>query len=203
MAYNKIQKKIIKTIVEFKSNNTDVLFRDLFEEILEKNYKNVGIFITKNEIFIHSKNFSEDKNKIYELFFLFEFLKKNNLFRFIKTKKIIDNYRENYSYNLYNHDDTIKINLEVSTVRMIYYNLYSDFYISNELKEIKQSKFLTNEEKNLKIAILALWITIGTSLIGVASTFYIACNITTVIEFKNPEQLKNASSTTIINMGKK
>lgn len=210
MAYNKFQKSIIKTIAEFHPNGIDVLFKELFQEIMEKNLEGCGIIMNESNIFINSNNFIEDKSKIFELFFLFEYLIENNLFKFIESERTKKFFEKDYKYQIYSQENIIRINLDTYTLNLIYNNLYSDFYISTELKEIKKNKFLTNEQISLKLTRKTFWVSIVVSIITTLTTifgfywqWYIANKVNTVIEFKNPEQLKNASSTTIINMGKK
>ena len=196
MSYNEFQKKIIKTIVEFQINGVDVLFKELFQEIIEKNLKECGIIINEDTVFISSNNFIKDKNKIFELFFLFEYLIKNNLFNFIKTEKMQKNFEKNYKYRIYNPEDTLKINLDINTVKLIYDNLYSDFYISTNLREIKQNNFLTTEQMSLRLTRRALWVSIAVSIITILITvfgfywqWYIANNVNTVIEFADFEKM--------------
>lgn len=200
MIFNKVQQKMITDMINFEATGIENSFKDLLENILEKNFNKFGIEIKKDEVYISSKNVIEDKNKIYELFFLIEILIKNHLFRFIKTGKNIETYEQSYTYNIYNKDDLIKINFNNSIIRLIYYNLYSDYYITSNLKEIKKMKFKSIEEKNLRNTLIALWTSIIISGISFAVDWVIANKVTTVIEFAKPEQLQNASSTTIINI---
>lgn len=200
MSYNNFQKNIIKTIVEFQPNGIDVLFKELFQEIMEKNLGECGIIINENTVSIKSNNFIEDKNKIFEVFFLFEYLIENNLFKFIKTEKSQKNFEVNYKYKIYDQENILKLNFDIHIIKLIYDNLYSDFYVSTELKEIKQNKFLTNEQISLKLTRRALWVSVVISFITILITcfgfywqWYIANNVNNVIEFANFEDLKYIS----------
>lgn len=199
MVFNKIQQKIINDIVNFKPMGVETLFKELLENILNKNFKNFGIIIKKDSIYISSIEIINDKKKVYELFFLIEFLIKKHLFKFIKTGKNIEDYGKNYKYNIYSEENLIKISFNSSIIKLIYYNLYSDFYISSELKEIRDRGYKSVEEKNLKYTLIALWISIIISVVGFYVDWNIATKVNTVIEFAKPEQLQNASSTVIIN----
>lgn len=200
MVFNKIQQKIINDIVNFKPMGVETLFKELLENILNKNFKNFGIIIKKDSIYISSIEIINDKKKVYELFFLIEFLIKKHLFKFIKTGKNIEDYGKNYKYNIYSEENLIKISFNSSIIKLIYYNLYSDFYISSELKEIRDRGYKSVEEKNLKYTLIALWISIIISVVGFYVDWNIATKVNTVIEFAKPEQLQNASSTTTINI---
>lgn len=202
MFFNEIQKKIIKDMLNFKVNGYEIRFKELFEEILEKNFKNFGIIITKDDVYIKSSEIIKDKNKLYELFFLIESLTKTHLIKFIKTGKDIEKEVSKYKYNIYEEkNDLVKINLNKQTIKLIYDNLYSDYYISSNLREIKKMGFKSIEEKNLKYTLIALWASIVISILGFAVQYLIAKNINTVVEFENPEQLRN-SSITILNIYK-
>ena len=196
MTFNKIQKKIIKDIIEFKPKGTEILFKELFEVIIYKNFKEFGIIIKKDSVYIKSKKIIEDKSKVYELFFLIENLNKCNIFRFIKTEKNTQEYIKDYKYGIRDMEDVIKINLESSVIELVYDNLYSDYYTTSELHELVEMNFRTVEQKNLQYTLIALLVSIFLSFAGFGLNWYIATNVTKV-EFNNPEQLKEILSTTI------
>ena len=116
---------------------------------------------------------------------MIEFLIKKHLFKFIKTGKNIEDYGKNYKYNIYSEENLIKISFNSSIIKLIYYNLYSDFYISSELKEIRDRGYKSVEEKNLKYTLIALWISIIISVVGFYVDWNIATKVNTVIELQN------------------
>lgn len=134
---------------------------------------------------------------------MIESLTKTHLIKFIKTGKDIEKEVPEYKYNIYEeNNDLVKINLNKRTIKLIYYNLYSDYYISSNLREIKKMRFKSIEEKNLKYTLIALWTSIVISVLGFVVQYLIAKNINTVVEFSKPEQLRNSSSMTILNIYK-
>ena len=92
--------------------------------------------------------------------------------------------------------------MKLDFFRKIKSSILKNYIISSELKELEERDFNSIEEKNLNFTKRALVISIIATGIGIFSQWYIAIKVTTVIEFSKPEQLKNASSTTIINMKK-
>lgn len=200
MPYNKFQKKIVKTIIEFESDGADIVFKDLFQKIMDKHLVECGIIMYENKLFIKSDNFLRDKNKVLEVFHLIEYLIKNELLRFIKTEKLQKNFEIEYKYRIYSEENITKVNIDINTIELIYNNLYSDFYITTGLKELKDNNFLTIEQINLKITRRALYVSIGVSILTIAITIFgfywqwhVATKVSTVIEFSNFEDLKYIS----------
>ena len=69
MTFSRNQREIIKDIVRFNIDGTEILFKELFETILEKRFKGFSIIMKKDSIYIQSEKIIEDKIKLYELFF--------------------------------------------------------------------------------------------------------------------------------------
>ena len=188
MRFSTIQKKIIKDIVKYKKKESDVLFRELFEVIF-KNITTAGIEISNNNVEIFSNNIIEDKEKIYELFFLLEILIKENYINLIKTDLNCEMFEEKYYFNK-TVDNSKKINLPQNLISLVYSNLYSDFYISGSLRDLAKSLFMTVEERNLWITLLGIYLTVFVNIFGFFLQWHIATKVNTVIEFANFENLR-------------
>lgn len=135
MDYTKQQKKIIKFISNYKPEIINYIFRDIFQAILKKYYREVGIKIQDMSIFLiikaeNTKKLNLYRNKIFELLFFIIELEKEKYLYFEKT----DQYRNTFSYSIDGLKEE-KLNFSKEKTQKILELLYSDVYITSKLKK--------------------------------------------------------------------
>lgn len=199
MTFNKFQQNIINEILKYKPSGTESKFKELFETVLGKTFKSEGFYICHNRIKVKTNDFLKVKNKIYEIFFLFKYLIDEDFIHFISSRENNYEFYYNLEKELLNKNENIyEVNLEEIVIKVVYDNLYSDYYISSKLQEIKKMRYRTVEQKNLKYTLIALWISILVSIFGFYWTWHVAKTVNTIVEFANPKELKDISNITII-----
>ncbi|GLI57834.1 hypothetical protein PM10SUCC1_33480 [Propionigenium maris DSM 9537] len=193
--FTAFQQKIIKAIVAYNPEVTDYRFEDLFQHVLKKHLNGLGIIINAKEVilFVNEWDYSQNYNKLrreaYEIIYLFYLLSENNFLVFMRDEEISEEIEEEiFEYNPYTK---CKENIRLKTLKKyrknLLLNLEEEFFISEELKELSKNDFKSTELKNLKITQRALYATVGLGIAGILASYYIALNVETVVDFKNPD----------------
>ena len=205
--YSKEQKNFLNFLLNYKKNEIELCFSEVLYEYILKFYKGIIIEFENNIInFYKLKNYDIELNTseikrfqeeiVSILYLIYELYSKKNLIFYGEIKEIKNKYLDLIE------EDRFLFKMKLDFFRKIKSSILKNYIISSELKELEERDFNSIEEKNLNFTKWALIISIIATGIGIFSQWYIAIKVTTVIEFSKPEQLKNASSTTIINMKK-
>lgn len=170
MTFTKFQQDIIKSIISYAPDMLEIKFKELFEFLMNKHFKNIGCelfedkFVLKFDINFDSKKIIEEKNRFIDFLFLIEILEKNFNF-FYNSKK-----QKKYSFGSIKETKTIIIK-NIKT-KILLNNLDSDYYISSALKELKELNFRSIEYNNLHITALALVFSIIATIISIILECY-------------------------------
>lgn len=150
--FSKFERNVISIILTYKRKGVESSFKELFEHILNTLFKNIGIQITKESVIIsfYEQTQTEDmirtKEKIYELILLLDKLKMEYNFFYNIPKEV--SYFVHCFYNDRVYVNT-RIKLEKETSKIL--NLiFSNYFITSDLRDLKNIKFKSIERKNLE-----------------------------------------------------
>ena len=150
--FSKFERNVISIILTYKRKGVESSFKELFEHILNTLFKNIGIQITKESVIIsfYEQTQTEDmirtKEKIYELILLLDKLKMEYNFFYNIPKEV--SYFVHCFYNDRVYVNT-RIKLEEETSKIL--NLiFSNYFITSDLRDLKNIKFKSIERKNLE-----------------------------------------------------
>ncbi|WP_335931219.1 hypothetical protein [Fusobacterium polymorphum] len=150
--FSKFERNVISIILTYKRKGVESSFKELFEHILNTLFKNIGIQITKESVIIsfYEQTQTEDmirtKEKIYELILLLDKLKMEYNFFYNIPKEV--SYFVHCFYNDRVYVNT-RIKLEEKTSNIL--NLiFSNYFITSDLRDLKNIKFKSIERKNLE-----------------------------------------------------
>lgn len=193
-SFSNFEKKILKKVLNYKRKAVESTFKELFEEILNEFFDNIGIIITSSgsiKICFYKKTDTEyliqTKERLYEIIVLFVSLK--NEYNFFYN---IPNNFKNFEHCIALNTRTPKtdINLKLDKENIIFLKLiYSNYFITSNLRECCISKFETIERKNLRYTRIALYISIIVSIISMFFNWYQLKSISE-IKIVNPEEIK-------------
>lgn len=201
--FSESQKKFLKTLCLYKKDQIIFSFEDFFEEYIKKEYKEIGIQIKQKKLYISQKTTTVDTdllNKYIDevvslLYLIFQLEERKNIFFYEKGNPdvIIIDYLEDYFI----------IDIELFFLESVIELLQAKYLLTPSLLELVNRNFLTLEQENIRITrktlywnIVAIIITLLVTIYGI---FLDEKNLkqNTIIEFANPEQLKEISTTTI------
>ncbi|WP_338963046.1 hypothetical protein KSU11_01155 [Fusobacterium nucleatum] len=189
--FSKFEKEVIIIILSYKRKGVETTFKELFEHILNTLFKNIGIQINKEAIVIsfYEKAETEDmirtKEKIYELILLLDKLKMEYDFFYNIPKEVF--CFEHCFYNNRVYVNT-KIKLEEETSNIL--NLiFSNYFITSDLRDLKNTKFKSIERKNLEWTKWALIIGTIFSILSFCLEIYQVISVNEV-KILNPKEIK-------------
>ena len=206
--YSNNQKRFLSFLLNYKKDEITLSFSEVLYEYILNNYNGFIIEIEDDNISCYKRldfktKFSPNEIKSFQedivsiLYLIHELVEKKYIIFYGHNSKVKNKYLERIDRNDFLFD------MKLDFLEKLKDNFLKNYLITYELRELEDNKFQSIEQQNLKYTLLALYASIGCSILGIIVNIILAFKVTTVIEFKNPEQLKNASSTTIINMGKK
>ena len=150
--FSKFERNVISIILTYKRKGVESSFKELFEHILNTLFKNIGIQITKESVIIsfYEQTQTEDmirtKEKIYELILLLDKLKMEYNFFYNIPKEV--SYFVHCFYNDRVYVNTrIKLEEETSNILNL---IFSNYFITSDLRDLKNIKFKSIERKNLE-----------------------------------------------------
>lgn len=211
--FSKQEKKIIKFILNQKNNrkNTiELIFKDIFEDILGVYYKDIGIKISENKFYIifdkdELKKKEQFKERIYELVNLIKKLKETKYILFEKSE--VSEFQQKFEFSLVqkNIKETKCDFINSKDIKELLNILGCNFFIGSELIRMKRrflwiNFLLTNDQLNFWIAIITTIISILVAIAGFYVDYHIANNISTTVVFKNDEQFEKLISPKQVNV---
>lgn len=200
--YSKSQKKFLEFILNYKRNEINISFSEVFYEYILNFYKNFIIEFDNDNINFYKiksnkKKINPDETKEFQeevvsiLYLVYELYIQKHLI-FYGDKKTI----KNIYIDLINEDNFL-FEIQLDFFKNINNNIFKNYIISSELKELGERKFDSIEQKNLNFTKWALITSIGATIFSILTTIFgfywqwhIATKISTVVEFANFEDLK-------------
>lgn len=206
--YSNNQKKFLTFLLNYKKDEITLSFSEVLYEYILNNYDGFIIEIEDDNISCYKRldfktKFSPNEIKSFQedivsiLYLIHELVEKKYIIFYGHNSKVKNKYLERID-----RDDFL-FDMKLDFLEKLKDNFLKNYLITYELRELEDSEFQSIEQQNLKYTLWALYASIGCSIFGIIVNIFLAFKVTTVIEFKNPEQLKNASSTTIVNMSEK
>lgn len=189
--FSKFERNVISIILTYKRKGVESSFKELFEHVLNTLFKNIGIQITKESVVIsfyeqtETENMIRTKEKIYELILLLDKLKMEYKFFYNIPKEV--SCFEHYFYKDRVYVNT-KIKLEEETSNIL--NLiFSNYFITSDLRDLKNTNFKSIERKNLEWTKWALIIGTLFSMLSFGLEIYQVISVNEV-KILNPEEIK-------------
>nr|DAQ44543.1 MAG TPA: hypothetical protein [Caudoviricetes sp.] len=189
--FSKFERNVISIILTYKRKGVESSFKELFEHVLNTLFKNIGIQITKESVVIsfyeqtETENMIRTKEKIYELILLLDKLKMEYNFFYNIPKEV--SCFEHYFYKDRVYVNT-KIKLEEETSNIL--NLiFSNYFITSDLRDLKNTNFKSIERKNLEWTKWALIIGTLFSMLSFGLEIYQVISVNEV-KILNPEEIK-------------
>lgn len=193
--YSKSQKNFLEFLLNYKRNEINISFSEVFYEYILNFYKNFIIEFENDNINFYKiknnqKKVTPDETKEFQeeivsiLYLLYELYIQKHLI-FYGDKKDI----KNIYIDLINEDNFL-FEMKLDFFKNINNNIFKNYIISSELKELGKRKFDSIEQRNLNFTKWALIISIVANIFGFYWQWHIATKVNTVVEFANFENLK-------------
>lgn len=200
--YSKNQKKFLKFLLNYKRNEINISFSEVLYEYILNFYKKFIIQIDNDIINFYKiknnqKKLNPDETKEFQeevvsiLYLVYELYDQKHLIFYGDKKDIKNIYIDLIS------EDNFLFEIQLDFLKNVNNNIFKNYIISSELKELGDRKFNSIEQKNLNFTKWALIISIMATIFSALATIFgfywqwrIATKVNTVIEFANFEDLK-------------